>query len=391
MCKHNTCKSASNAIFLQSRLHASYRKRKAPSRRQAPGQAEAEAEVEAESTDGTVEISDTEVDTCSKLTQSHTAAQQSRGQPAVSTSQRDVTSRGIRQSQPAGMPERVDQPGTSSRSKRMSQRAESGQQESSSGAERQIDNRPTAREPHHASDEGAQLDHSQIQRAQQLLQQAHSGPQQEQIGTQRLINEQANHQLQLQDRPIVQLRQQVQERPLLDQDRPASSQEQRQSSQPLQRANSTEHDVEVELQSSEGQQGLAASQNDAHDNADCDVIDGKQRQPAKTHRMNRHGTPQSLSVASQGAQSQQSCQRQTTPHTIHPISTQPRRYDAQDGSARGSCIQSMGTYHTGPDVDPDPEPSDTQGPQDADTLELSDYNEAQLRQAALDGIDNNAN
>lgn len=302
MCKHNTCKSASNAIFLQSRLHASYRKRKAPSRRQAPGQAEAEAEVEAESTDGTVEISDTEVDTCSKLTQSHTAAQQSRGQPAVSTSQRDVTSRGIRQSQPAGMPERVDQPGTSSRSKRMSQRAESGQQESSSGAERQIDNCPTAREPHHASDEGAQLDHSQIQRAQQLLQQAHSGPQQEQIGSQRLINEQANHQLQLQDRPIVQLRQQVQERPLLDQDRPASSQGQRQSRQPLQRANSTEHDVEVELQSSEGQQGLAASQNDAHDNADCDVIDGKQRQPAKTHRMNRHGTPQSMSVASQGKQ-----------------------------------------------------------------------------------------
>jgi len=379
--------------LLQGRLHAAYRKRKAPSKRQAPGhEAEAEADTEVESSDGTVDISDVEVDTRSKLTKSHTAAQQSRSQPAVSDSQRDVTSRGIRKSQPAGMPECVDQPGTSSRSKRMSRRAESGQQESSSGAERQIENRSTAREPHHTSDEGAQLDHSQIQRGLQLLQQGHNGPQQEQIGTQPLINVQANNQMQPQDRPIIQLRQQVQERPLPDQDRPASSQGQRQSRQRLQRAKSTEHDVEVELQSSEGQQGLAASQNDAHDNSDCDIIDGQQQQPASTHRMNRHGTPQSMPVASQGAQSQQSCQRQTTPHTVHPISIPPRRHDAQDGSVRGSCVQSMRTYHTAPDVDPNPEPSVAQGsPQDPDILDLGDYNDVQLRQVALTGNDKTAN
>ena len=129
----------------------------------------------------------------------------------------------------------------------------------------------------------------------------------------------------------------------------------------------------------------------AHDNSDCDMMDGQQQQPANTHRMNRHGTPQSMTVVSRGAQSQQSCQRQTTPHSIHPFSTPPRRYDAQDGSERGSCIQSMGTYHTGLDVEPDPEPSVAHGnPQDADTLELSDYSEAQLRQAALVGNDNTA-
>ena len=145
----------------------------------------------------------------------------------------------------------------------MSLRAASGQQESSSGAERQIDNRPTAREPHHASDEGAQLDHSQLQRALQLLQQGHNAPQQEQIGTQPLINEQANNQLQPQDRPFFSLRQQVQAPPLPDQDRrPASSQGQQQSRQRSPRAKSAERDVEVELQSSEGQQGPAASQND---------------------------------------------------------------------------------------------------------------------------------
>ncbi len=311
---HNTCsafhKSASNAILLQGRLHAAYRKRKAPSKRQAPGQAEAEAEAEvevesADGTDGTVSISDAEGDTRSKLTKSHTAAQQSRSQPAVSGSQRDVTSRGIGKSQPAGMPECVDQPGTSIRSKRMLRRAESGQQEGSSGAGRQIENRSTARDTHQTTDEGAQLDHLQMQRALQRLQQGHNGPQQEQIGTQPLNNVQANNQLQLQDQPIIQLRQQVQEQPLPDQDRPASSQGQQQSRQRLQRSKSTEHDVEVQLQSSAGQQGLAASQNDAHDNSDCD---GQQQQPANTQRMNRHGTPQSMSVASQGAQSQQSCQ-----------------------------------------------------------------------------------
>ena len=292
--------------MLQGRLHAAYRKRKAPSKRQAPGQAEAEAEadVEVESSAGTVDISDVDVDSRSKLTRSHTTAQQSRSQPAVSDRQRDVT----------------------------------------------------------------------------------SGSQQEQISTQPLISVPANNQLQLQDPPIIHLRQQGQERALLDQDRAAISQGQQQSRQRLQRAKSTERDVEVELQSSEGQQGLVASQNDAYDGSDCGIIDGQRQQPAYAHRMDRRGTPQSMPVASQGAQSQQSCQRKTTPHTVHPIAVPPRRHDAQDGSVRGSCVQSMRTYHTAPDVDPDPEPSVAQGsPEDPDILDLSDYNDVQLRQVALTG------
>lgn len=37
----------------------------------------------------------------------------------------------------------------------------------------------------------------------------------------------------------------------------------------------------------------------------------------------------------------------------------------------------MRTYHTAPDVDPNPEPSVAQGnAQDPDILDLSDYNEA---------------